>query len=68
MFLTLEEIEALTERTRKRDQIVWLQQRGIPYLVGANGHPRVSRAYVESLLAGRADATGPSPKFSAIGG
>lgn len=68
MFLTLEEIEALTERTRKKDQIEWLQKHGVPYLVGANGHPRVSRAYIESLLSGRTDASGPSPNFSAIGG
>ena len=68
MFLTLDEIEALTERSRKKDQIEWLQERGIPYLVGANGHPRVSRAYIESLLSGRSDPGGPSPNFSAIAG
>ena len=68
MFLNLEEIEALTERTRKKDQIAWLQERGIPYLVGANGHPRVSRTYIESILSGRLEAKGPSPNFSAIGG
>ena len=68
MFLTLDEIEALTERTRKNDQIMWLQQRGIPYLVGANGHPRVSRSYLENILAGKTDANGPAPNFSAIRG
>ena len=58
MFLTREELEALTERKRKADQVAWLRKRRIPYLIGANGHPRVSRSYVENVLAGRPDADG----------
>lgn len=68
MFLTLEEVEALTERVRKKDQVAWLQRHRIPYLIGANGHPRVSRAHIENILAGKPEATGPEPNFAAIGG
>jgi len=68
MFLTLEEVEALTERKRRADQIAWLRENRIPYMIGANGHPRVSRAYVENILSGRPEANNPEPNFAAIGG
>lgn len=68
MFLTPEELEALTERTRKTDQVEWLHRNHIPFLVGANGHPRVSRAYIENILSGRPEANAPEPNFAAIGG
>ena len=68
MFLTPDEIEELTERKRKADQAAWLRKHGIPFLIGANGHPRVSRSYVENVLAGRSDANQPEPNFAAIGG
>ncbi len=66
MFLTREELEALTERKRKADQVAWLRKHRIPYLTGANGHPRVSRSYVENVLAGRPDANEPEPNFAAL--
>ena len=66
MFLTIAELEMLTERKRKADQVAWLRKQRIPYLTGANGHPRVSRAYVENILAGRPDANEPEPNFAAI--
>ncbi len=66
MFLTLEELEDLTERKRKADQVAWLRRQRIPHLIGANGHPRVSRAFVENVLAGRRNATEPEPNFDAI--
>jgi len=68
MFLTPEELEALTERMRKADQIEWLQKHRIPFLVGANGHPRVSRAYIENILSGRPELNRPEPNFAAING
>ena len=66
MFLNREELEALTERKRKADQIAWLRKHRIPYLIGANGHPRVSRTYVENVLAGRPEANEPEPNFAAL--
>lgn len=66
MFLTREELETLTERKRKADQVAWLRKRRIPHLIGANGHPRVSRSYVENVLAGRPEANEPEPNFDAI--
>ena len=66
MFLTREELEELTERKRKADQVAWLKRHRIPYLAGANGHPRVSRAFVENVLAGRRNANEPEPNFAAL--
>lgn len=66
MFLTREELEQLTERRAKAQQLAWLRKNAIPFLIGAHGHPRVSRAYVENLLSGRGDANGPEPNFAAL--
>ena len=66
MFLTSDEIEALTERKRKADQVAWLRKHRIPYLVGANGHPRVSRSFVENVLAGKRNHSEPEPNFDAL--
>lgn len=66
MFLTPEELETLSERKRKADQESWLKKHRIPYLPGANGHPRVSRAFVESVLAGKREAGDPEPNFAAL--
>lgn len=68
MFLNVDELVMLTERTRKADQIAWLRQHRIPYLVGANGHPRVSRTYVENILWGRPEENRAQPNFDAISG
>jgi hypothetical protein len=66
MFLTREELEQLTERKRKADQVAWLRKHRIPYLIGANGHARVSRTFVEKLLGGSRHAPEPEPNFSAL--
>lgn len=68
MFLTLDELEAMTERTRKQDQVEWLRKNRIPFLIGANGHPRVSRAYIENILSGRPEKNKPEPNFAALNG
>ena len=66
LFLTREELWDLTERKSKAHQEAWLRKHRIPYLLGANGHPRVSRDFVESVLAGRRNATEPEPNFAAL--
>ncbi len=52
MFLTQGEIAELTERKNKTGQIKWLKANGYPFAIGANGHARVSREYVQALLNG----------------
>lgn len=69
--LSSDELFELTQRKRKADQIGWLKRERIPYLVGANGHPRVSRDCVLARLgATGANATvdrpSPEPNFNAL--
>lgn len=52
IFLTQAEIAELTERKHKAGQIKWLKANGYPFAIGANGHARVSREYVQALLNG----------------
>ena len=66
MFLTREELEDLTERKRKTDQVAWLRKHRVPYLIGAKGHPRVSRSFVENTLTARRNITEPEPNFAAL--
>lgn len=66
MFLSREELEELTERKRKADQVAWLRKHRIPFLVSASGHPRVSRSFVESVLTGKRSVTEPEPNFEAL--
>lgn len=66
MFLTRDDLEELTERKRKADQVAWLRRHRIPFLIGASGHPRVSRAFVENMLAGKSNHSEPEPNFDAL--
>jgi len=66
VFISREELEELTERKRKADQVAWLRRNRVPFFIGANGHPRVSRAYVENRLAGRQASEHPEPNFAAL--
>lgn len=52
MFLTQSELAELTERKRKADQIAWLKANGYTYAIGANGHARVLREYLQTRLCG----------------
>lgn len=65
MFLTPEEIEDLTERKRKAEQISWLKRNRVPYLLGASGHPRVTREYISRRLGGTA-SNSTEPNFAAL--
>jgi hypothetical protein len=50
MFLTPEELEALTGYGQKAKQAAWLRDRRYPFELGADGRPRVLRSYVEKRL------------------
>ncbi len=69
MFLTQTELAELTERKRKAHQIAWLDANSYHYAIGASGHARVSRAYVQARLSGVHLAAAPTsyePNWSAI--
>lgn len=50
MFLTQEDLTDLCGRKRKASVREWLDAEHIPYLVGADGWPRVSRAVICARL------------------
>lgn len=55
LFLTVEELVALTGRKSCRHQLQWLETKGWKHEVNAAGKPIVSRAYAESRLGGGQD-------------
>ena len=61
MFLSIEDIVDLTDRKRAPEQIIWLQEHGYRFDVGASGRPKVLLAEVENhlLSAGKTKAKMP---------
>lgn len=47
LFLSDEEMVALTGFARKSKQIGWLKAEGIPFRIAATGHPVVTRVAIE---------------------
>ena len=52
MFLTRDEIVALTGRTRRDAQVQALRSMGIEHKIRPDGTPAVLRAHVEAVLGG----------------
>lgn len=50
MFLTISEIVELTGRRYAKHQITWLSTNAWKFEVGADGHPKILRAYAESRM------------------
>ena len=48
--MTKDEVKGLTGYRRKMEQIKWLRENGIVFLIGADGHPRVGNVEVENKL------------------
>lgn len=69
MFLTADELRELTGLTRWSAQIRWLNDRGWPYAVRADGRPVVSRREAERQLetgaGGRRERGTDEPDFAA---
>ncbi len=60
MFLTAEELHALTGYRRAHDQLRWLRERAWPCEIGGDGKPRVLRQVVlRKLGAETAESEGP---------
>jgi hypothetical protein len=59
MFLTDDELLALTDRKRPSDQIRYLRERGYPFEIGAKGKPKVLRSVVEQ----RHQIARPTPRL-----
>lgn len=54
MFLSQAELAELSGRKLKAGQVAWLKANKYLYEINANGHPKVSRQYVQLRLGGAA--------------
>lgn len=52
MFLTVEDLKDLTGCHRKAGMIAWLKDRRYPFEIGADGWPKVLKAFVQAKLGG----------------
>lgn len=50
MFLTQEDIQDLTGFKNRKNQIKWLRENGINFLIAGDGRPRVLHSHIESLI------------------
>ena len=66
MFLTQEELRALTDYKRPSDQIRWLTEHGYRFDVGASGRPKVLRSVIENRLESTKKPRTKSPRFDQV--
>lgn len=52
-FLTATDIAALTGKSQAKHQVAELERRGIPFLLGAQGRPQVSRHHTRMIATGQ---------------
>jgi len=50
MFMTPEQLAALTDKKRAKDQIVWLSNRGYRFELSSIGRPKVLIAEIEAKM------------------
>lgn len=61
--LTRSDLMDLTGLQRPAAIKRWLERQRIPYMVGADGWPRVLQAFILSRLGVKTEATAPEPKL-----
>lgn len=52
MLLSVEELKELSGRKNKSKIKEWLHTKGLVFLEGADGYPKVSKEYIEQMLNG----------------
>jgi hypothetical protein len=52
MLLTIEELKELAGCKNKSKIKEWLRSKGVNFLEGADGYPKVSKQYIEDMLKG----------------
>lgn len=55
MLLSVEELKELSGRKNKSKIKEWLHTKGVTYLEGADGYPKVSKELVEEMLKGNVE-------------
>lgn len=52
-FLTTTDVAALTGKSQAKHQVAELERRGIPFILGAQGRPQVSRHHTRMIATGQ---------------
>lgn len=55
MLLSVEELKELSGRKNKSKIKDWLRTKGVIFLEGADGYPKVSKEYMQDMLKGNAE-------------
>lgn len=63
MFLTIPELRELTELERQAAIRRWLDRARIPYMVSANGWPKVLRSVIMERLGGEVTVPAAEPRL-----
>lgn len=66
MFLNRDELKTLTGYTRAADQIKWLRNNKVAYIVNAAGIPIVSKTAIENLLGNGGSSSHAEPNWGAL--
>lgn len=66
--LAKQELRELTGLKRPSAIRRWLEQQRIPYMVGADGWPRVLQALIMNRLGGKPEPPRPEPKLRLTNG
>jgi hypothetical protein len=62
MLLSIEELKELSGRKNKSKIKEWLRTKGVTFLEGADGYPKVSKEYVEQMLSGNIEVKSHNKK------
>lgn len=63
MFMTDEALEQLTGLRTPRAMCRWLERERVPFMVAANGRPRVLQAVIMERLGGQVPTPKPEPRL-----
>lgn len=68
MFLSEEDVRALTGYAKPGKQIQWLTRQGFTFRIAADGHPRVATEHVLKVMGGSSAGvrTKTQPNFASI--
>lgn len=65
-FLTAPDLVALTGKAQAKQQCAELARRGIPFILGAQGRPQVSRHHTRMIATGQEVRQSIGPNWSAV--
>ena len=66
MFLSRDDIKTLTGYVRAADQIRWLRNNKVAFMVNAAGIPIVSRSAIENMLGNGGSSSHAEPNWGAL--